>query len=531
MPREQLLVEVWGYHQRSVSRAVDHAVSRLRRKIEVDPARPRWIVSVRGAGYRLQPAPARGHEVPDDTSRPVGFVGRTRELAALRAKTARGGVVTVHGPPGVGKTRLCREHLATVPIDQQAFVRLRGARTGDDVREAVATALGAELPEGAEPEVWLARVLAHRAHQAPFQLVLDNAEHVLEPVGDLIRVARAHAGDRPLIVLVTSRRTLGLADEQCLDLEPLGPGPAVELLVARARQVRWSYAPDAREREHLAALATRELDGLPLALELAASRLALFGANTLAEQLTDRFAVLTGDRGEAGWGSLEAALAWSWERLPPDERAALSACTVFEDSFEVAAAERVIGAGAADALASLVDRALVVVEGESVPQLRLLTSVRQFVARRAPPSDETPERLRTWLVEQVTPLADELGRRRRAEALALLERLAPDLRAALRDALGVGALDHAVEIGVALAELGIAVGRPRPVLPWLEAALAQLSPADPRGVRLRLAMAGCLAEGGRGDEVVERLAAAASADTPTRTVIRARRAAADDDRG
>ncbi|MEO0602696.1 MAG: winged helix-turn-helix domain-containing protein, partial [Myxococcota bacterium] len=416
LPRERLLVEVWGYHQRSVSRAVDHAVSRLRRKIEVDAARPRWIVSVRGAGYRLQPAPTAAHEVPDDTTRPLGFVGRTAELAALRSATAVAGLVTVHGPPGVGKTRLCREHLATLPVDQQAFVRLRGARTGDEVREAVATALGAELPGGDASEVWLARVLAHRAHQAPFRLALDNAEHVLEPVRELIRVARAHAGGRPLVVIVTSRRTLGLPDERSLALAPLAAGPAVELLVARARQVRWSYAPSAREREHLATLATRELDGLPLALELAASRLAMFGTDALAEQLTDRFAVLRGDRGEAGWGSLEAALAWSWERLSTEERAALSACAGFEDSFEVAAAERVVGPGAADALASLVDRALVIVEGESVPQLRLLTSVRQVVVREAPPDESVRHRMRAWLVDHITPLAEELGGVRRAEA-------------------------------------------------------------------------------------------------------------------
>ena len=111
------------------------------------------------------------------------------------------------------------------------------------------------------------------------------------------------------------------------------------------------------------------------------------GVDRLAQQLSDRFAVLEGTRSEAGWDSLEAALAWSWDRLDAAEQDTLVACTLFDDSFDPDAAEHVGGEGAASRLTSLVDSAMVLVEGDVTPRLRLLTSVREFVMERAAPSE------------------------------------------------------------------------------------------------------------------------------------------------
>ncbi|MEN0063306.1 MAG: winged helix-turn-helix domain-containing protein [Myxococcota bacterium] len=493
--RKTLLTEVWGYHERAVTRAVDHSVARLRRKIEEDPSKPRWLLSIRGAGYRLQSATA---EAPLERDSPRSdFIGRETDLAGLAEWTATPGLVTIHGPAGVGKTRLCREYVRSVTHDRVAFVELRGTRSASDVEEAVARALEADLPaaEGAAP--WLALVLAHRASQQRFDLILDNAEHVLEPVQILLRAIHDRTLNTGLRVVVTSRRPLSLPHERRFLLKPLRPASAADLLVIRARQVRWNYAPDDRER--LQSLAVEQLDGLPLAIELAASRLAHFGVDRLVDQLSDRAKALQGRRGDALWESLDAALAWSWQGLDPADRQAMSACAVFEGSFGVDAAEHVMGEEPTGRLLALVDQGMVQREDEDSvePRFSLLVSVRDFVTRHAPATDEIRTRHRFWFAERIAPLHERFDGPLRAFAMTELEQEARNLRSAFQQAVEARAPAHTAVLGAALGTVALSVGRPARDLALLQDALRGLEPQDEATAFLALVVAACLADAER----------------------------------
>jgi predicted ATPase/DNA-binding SARP family transcriptional activator len=399
----------------------------------------------------------------------TGFVGRAAELDELRANLAGNRLVTLTGPAGSGKTRLAVELVGIVrgagPAgpdpgagdddgagaagDDVAFVELAGLTDGERLPSAVAGVLGLREQPGHDLEEVLADNLAGR----DVLLVLDNCEHLIDAAAGLVsRLLRAAPRLR---VLATSRQTLGVAGEVVVDLPPLPvPGTddpaevvrsdAVRLLVQRARAADGRFTVTAANAAAVARI-VRRLDGMPLALELAAARLRVFDAGRLADLIDDRFRVLVSTlrTAPARHQTLRAAIAWSYDLLTADEQALFRALSVFEGSFTLEAAERTAApAGRAIALLpALVERSLVVVDRpERGTRYRLLETLREYGRAQLDPAESRDCRRRhlACYIDLAERAADGL---RGPDQLAWLHRLDAErdnLRAALRWSLGHG---------------------------------------------------------------------------------------------
>ncbi|HSV71313.1 MAG TPA: winged helix-turn-helix domain-containing protein, partial [Methylibium sp.] len=365
------------------------------------------IATVPGRGYRFALAVQSAESAAAATPRPPrpeplplrlpALIGREAELAELPALLERRPLVTLVGPGGIGKTRLAQElahrHAAADPR-RVAWVELAALADAALLPGAVAGAVGVALPAG-EPLAALAGAL----RPLELLLVLDNAEHLIDGVARLAEaLLRGTAGVR---LLVTSQAPLRLADEHVLRLDALALPPpdataeqalahgAVALLVERAQAADRRFALDARNLDAVLAIC-RRLDGLPLALQLAAARLPALGVQALADGLDRRFALLNaGSRGgPARHGTLQAALDWSHALLTPEEQALLRRLGVFAGGFtlELAAA---VAADAqaepwacADRLATLVERSLVSADGGELPRYALSETARAYALDR-----------------------------------------------------------------------------------------------------------------------------------------------------
>jgi predicted ATPase len=312
------------------------------------------------------------------------FHGRAAELRRIAALFERGErLVVVHGPGGVGKTRLALRHawgwLASYPGGVY-FCDAAAARGTDGLLQAVGRALRAPL--GADPAAQLGAAI--HGH-GPCLVVLDNVEQVVDEANELLGRWLDAA---PLARwLVTSRDALGLVGEQRVAVEPLEAVPAIALFHDRAAAVDARYDAGLVDAEVMRALVSR-LDGLPLALELAAARAAMLAPAELLQRLEDRFALLASRSGRPERHlTLRAAIAWSWEALSLGEAAALAQLSVFEDGFTLAAAEGVVRvdgqAGIVDLLQSLVDKSLV--RRPHAGRFELLGSIREFAAEQLAP--------------------------------------------------------------------------------------------------------------------------------------------------
>jgi predicted ATPase len=333
------------------------------------------------------------------SSLPLGltrFIGREAAMAELVQRCASGQrLVVIIGPPGAGKTRLAiefaRAHAARLEV-KPIFCDLARASTAAEARWEIRAALLAsdEASDGQRLEEMLA--------QGRFLLLLDNMEQMANEASNLLVDLLAYAPQ--LRVVATSRIRLDIQGEQILDLSSLSlpePGAeeqseAIQLFVDRVRAVR----PDYQLGGDVATVAevVAQLDGLPLAIELAAVRMRSAGANQLLALLRDRFATLRRRANESGrWPTLEAAIEWSWEFLRPWEQAALLQLSVFRGHFSLAAARSVIDISDYDAalsaeqiIADLCDHSLVRThEHRAFPgELRysLYRSVRHFARKR-----------------------------------------------------------------------------------------------------------------------------------------------------
>ncbi|MFI5805060.1 ATP-binding protein [Streptomyces sp. NPDC051561] len=331
---------------------------------------------------------------------PNPLLGRARDVAAVSGLLRESRVVGVVGPGGLGKTRLA--HAVGRAAEQRVvyFVPLAGVSADTEVAAQVAAVLGAVegrhgTAGGRAPADPVAEILGVLG-AGPVLLVLDNCEQVARGAAALVR--RLVASSPGLRVLVTGRASLGLTSEVVYALPKLVPEVAAELFVQRARAVR----PGVEPARDAVAEVCRHLDGLPLAVELAAARVRVLSVPEIARRLGDRFALLRGGARDAPerHRTLYAVVEWSWNLLAEEARAAMWMLSVFPGGFSVGTAEWVLGGAALDLLEELAGQSLLtVVDTPAGVRFRMLETVREFSAARraeAGQEDEAVVRLLRW---------------------------------------------------------------------------------------------------------------------------------------
>ncbi|NUT35489.1 MAG: AfsR/SARP family transcriptional regulator [Hamadaea sp.] len=383
------------------------------------------------------------------------FVGKEDDVAAVAALLARHRLVTLTGAGGSGKTRLATETaramLGDLP-DGAWLVELASLREGAEPAQAVLTAIGLRdqaLPGGAAGGDAMDR-LAAALRDRVMVLVLDNCEHMLEAVSAFAE--RLLGECRSLRILATSREPLGITGEALWQVEPLalpaegadparaGASPAVRLLRDRAEAVRHNVGSDDKTLATMARIC-RALDGMPLAIELAAARLRTMSVDQLADRLDDRFQLLTGGSRTAlaRHRTLRAVVDWSWDLLSEAERDLLRRLSVFSGGVSLEAAERVCADGyALDLLTALVEKSLLVSSGEGAPRYRMLNTIREYAARRLEEAGETEAARRqhlAYFIELAETADPHLRRGEQLEWLATLEAEHDNISAALRGAV------------------------------------------------------------------------------------------------
>ncbi|RSS51330.1 BTAD domain-containing putative transcriptional regulator [Streptomyces sp. WAC01280] len=350
------------------------------------------------------------------------FVGRDRERERLASLVTAARLVTLVGPGGAGKTRLALEVGAGLPGEVR-FVDLGAVRASaagpGEVTEAFAAALGVR---GGGDEARLVTALAGR----PVLLIVDNCEHVVAETAVLVR--RLLVDCPGLRVLATSREALGITGESLLPLGALTPEAAAELFVRRAAAVRPGFTGHARVAELCAGL-----DGLPLAVELAAARLRSLSVDELADGLgerLERFELLSrGDRtAPERHRTLRAVVEWSWSLLEPGERDLAARFAVFRGGATAEAVARVCGAGTGP-LASLVEKSLLEARDG---RYRMLETIRAYAAGQLPDEDPVAAAHHTYYRELAEAADPELRGAAQLEWLARLDAEDANLRAALR---------------------------------------------------------------------------------------------------
>jgi predicted ATPase/DNA-binding SARP family transcriptional activator len=409
----------------------------------------------------------------------TSIIGRDELASTLLTAVASGRLVTLVGPGGVGKTRLLLEvghrlHAA----DPDRPVVLCELAAADDVTtaDAVAAALGVDARLGTPLATRITDVIGG----TEIVLLLDNCEHVLDAAAALAEHVLATCPTTRIVA--TSRERLRLAGEQVHVVPPLsfaddGDGPAIELFLERARAVAPDLDPDAGDLALIAEI-VRRLDGLPLAIELAAARLHTHDLAEVAAGLDQRFALLSaGTRTATRHGSLGAAVAWSYDLLDDELRRTFTDLAVFAGPFDAAAAAAVADVDAmtmAGALTNLVERSLLT----RTPRRRyvLLETLRAFGADRLAVEgrlDDLTERharhFVTWAEE-----ARHRMQRPGEPVLAEIDAAIPELRHALGWLLDHGDVEQAGRLVSALADYAVLRLRPD-VLAWAE----RVTAADP----------------------------------------------------
>ncbi len=389
----------------------------------------------------------------------TSFVGREADVAAVRALVEGYRLTTLIGPGGAGKTRLATETARTLLDDQPDgvwLVELAAIGTDGDVAQATLAGLGLRDPllgdaPNAEP---IDRLIAAMRERAAL-LILDNCEHVIERAA--VFAYRVLGECRHLRILATSREPLGITGEALWPVEPLAlppadasageiqSSPAIRLLRDRASAVHKDLAIDARTLSTMERVC-RALDGMPLAIELAAARLRTMSIDQLASGLDDRFRLLTGGSRTAlpRHRTLRAVVDWSWELLSEAERAVLRKVSVFSGGASLQAAERVcLGDGVKqahvlDLLTSLTDKSLLLIDGDGTPRYRMIGTIKEYAADRLADEGETDQARNAHLAyfTELTESAEpHLRRAEQLEWLATLETEHDNISAAMRGAL------------------------------------------------------------------------------------------------
>lgn len=465
----------------------------LRQEIEDTGQHAPTVTSA--AGHAPPPASGATATVATRASRqpPAGQVelfGRAEAIAAVAELAVTHRLVTVTGPGGVGKSRLAERvgrDVADRFGDGVVVCGLSAVRDPESVASAVVAALGIEQAGTRDPRDGLAAAIGHRR----VLLLLDNCEHLLASVADLVE---ALVRECPrLAVLATSREPLRLPGERVWQLAPLAVprphadpaeilgSPAGALFVARAEAAEPSFALTEETAGPVAELC-RSLDGLPLAIELAASRVRALSPTDLAARLDQRFSLLSAGPG-GGSGrhrTLEAVVAWSHDLLDGAQARLFDRLSVFAGSFSLEAAEQVCGgpplapSDVAGLLADLVDRSMVTVERVGTgTRYRLLDTLRDYGARRLTGTEE--EACRCAHATYHVALVEQLGPRLRGPheraAVASVAAALDDLRVAHGWLVTEGAVEDALRMPAALHEYVLLRLRAE-VFDWAERAVA-----------------------------------------------------------
>ena len=435
-------------------------------------------------------APAALDNLPLELS---SFVGRAREMAEVRRLLAANRLLTLTGPGGSGKTRLA---LATAADMSGRFgegvwlVELAPLSNPEDVGQTFASVLGVQE----EPGRPLTETLADEVRSQEMLLVLDNCEHLVEAAASLASVLLGRCPN--LRVLATSREALGVTGETLFAVSPLSlPDPhllpaadaladyeAARLFVERARAIRPGFKITDRIAVAIAQICYR-LDGMPLAIELAAARAKVLSVEQISGRLEKALGLLSsGGRTEmAHHRTLRATMDWSHELLPEEERVLLRRLSVFAGGFTLNGAEAVCAGEVLaleevlEFLSQLVDKSLVMVEErEGEVRYRLLETVRQYGMEKLEGSGEAEmvlERHARYFLALAEEAESELMGTHQEAWLGRLEAEHDNLRAVLARALENGEADLGLRVAGVLGGFWLVRGRLSEGRRWLEAAL------------------------------------------------------------
>ena len=417
-------------------------------------------------GSTVTSAPGRLGAVFDLPGAASTFVGRERDLEQLDALLKTSRIVTIVGPGGVGKTRLALQLASGSLLDYEEvrFVELASLAPEDDVALVVARSLGLRI----NPDEVSASAIAAAVGRRRLLLVLDNCEQIVDDVARFVAALLACADTISLVV--TSRQALALSGEKTHTLAPMavpdeGAGPAaiaaneaVRLLSERA--TGRAASPTDENATHLASIC-RRLDGIPLAIELAAGRLRILGAADLDERLAREFGVLGGARreGPQRHRTLEQLIDWSWRLLSEDQQVVLRRLSVLVGAFDLDAAEGIgsapdrAGLDVCATVLELVDRSLLQLEAtEPRTRYRLLEPVGDYCSRQLATSGEAGQARAKHRDHYAAIAEDACKDLESREAGACLRRLDED-QANVRAAILTGLDDEpavALQITIAL---------------------------------------------------------------------------------
>jgi predicted ATPase len=466
-----------------------------------DVPTPVGVFQVRAPGLQTDFPALRALDTSPGNLRPAAtsFIGRDAELAEVQAALREHRVVTLTGVGGVGKTRLAQEvavHLADEFPDGVWFFELAAVADPGAVPDAVAAVLGITQQPGKSVSESVAAALEGRSRL----LVFDNCEHVVDSVADLVEAILAASAT--VTILATSREGVGVSDEQLwrvpsLDVTSGTESAAVNLFVDRAQSVvsDFSLAPPG-EADAVVEIC-RRLDGIPLAIELAASRMASMTASEVRDRLDQRFRLLVGSRrGLARHQTLRHAVAWSYDHLEDAEKPLLERCSVFAGGFDLQSACAVMGSdddfATLDLLDALVRKSLLVADRSSGrTRFSMLETIRQFAEDQLVASGAATEartaHARYFAGREADILALWDSPRQRAAYDWFAVELA-NLRTAFRWAADQGDLDVAATIATWAAWLGFWMHNYEPIA-WAEELIEPARTADHPTLAFLYAMA------------------------------------------
>jgi DNA-binding winged helix-turn-helix (wHTH) protein len=372
--RDALHTAVWGYADGVMSRAVDTAIRRLRKKVERDPRQPDHVLTVYGEGYTFVPSvraashgPAAVEAQVSEADGPTansqaasdgGVLGREQELSTLVQRLSCGGLTTVVGPGGMGKSYLVAAVLEQHGSDLTGghwLVPLSSIEESACLLNKLAETLGVVLGPALDQRAATALIASALASRGETLLVLDDFDSLIESASQAIEDLLAGAPQLRLFITSRTRPSSGLGEVVTLDSMPTHA--ARHMFIEQVSRLRPGYSPDEDTLQTIDALVDR-LDGLPLAIELAAARLRMMTPEQMLIRLSESYSILSSHRADAAarHQGIDAMMSLSWGEVTPDERKVLAGFTYFRGGCTLEALEAVLGmVGVSGSLIDLVE--------------------------------------------------------------------------------------------------------------------------------------------------------------------------------